>query len=245
MNRKIRILIVEDDMIIAANLSLQLSKLGYEVTGIESRGEEALHHAVENNPDIVLMENNLKGELDGIETVRRIQQQREIGVVYLTANNDEGTFNRAKSTQPHAFISKPFHKLNLQRAIALVAVQISETLPKVSSQASNGMEVMDDRIFVRHNGKMVKILLDHILYVEADRNYCNIVTENGNYLVVSTLKSIESRLRNGNFIRVHRSFLVNISKLDTLAESYLEIRRKTIPVSRSYKELLLGRLQTI
>lgn len=245
MNRKIRILIVEDDMIIAANLSLQLTKLGYEVTGIESRGEEALHHAVENNPDIVLMDVNLKGELDGIETVTRIQQQIEPGVVYLTANNDEGTFNRAKSTQPHAFISKPFHKLNLQRTIALVAEQITETTPKASLQTTNGMEVMDDRIFVRHSGKMVKILLDHILYVEADRNYCNIVTENGNYLVVSTLKSIESRLRNGNFIRVHRSFLVNISKLDTLAESHLEIRRKTIPVSRSYKEFLLGRLQTI
>lgn len=232
-------------MIIAANLSLQLTKLGYEVTGIESRGEEAVHHALVNSPDIVLMDVNLKGDLDGIETVNIIRQRSDVGVVYLTANNDEATFGRAKATQPQAFISKPFHKLNLQRTIALVAEQLVESSEPELPRSSNSFEVMDDRIFVRHGGKMVKILLDHILYVEADRNYCNIVTENGDYLVVSTLKSIENRLRNGNFIRVHRSFLVNISKLDSLAESHLEIRRKTIPVSRSYKESLMGRLQTI
>ena len=244
MERKIRILIVEDDMIIAANLSLQLTKLGYEITGIESRGEEAIYHAKVNSPDIILMDVNLKGDLDGVETVRFIQRTRNIPIVYLTANNDEATFIRAKSTHPHAFISKPFNKLNLQRTIALVAQQLKES--SIDYSASNApLEVLEDRIFVRHNGKMVKILLDHILYVEADRNYCNIVTENGDYLVVSTLKAIENRLRNGSFLRVHRSFMVNISKLDSVSESHLEIRRKTIPVSRSHKDVLLGRLQTI
>ncbi len=230
-------------MIIAANLSLQLTKLGYEVTGIESRGEEAIYHAQLNHPDIVLMDVNLKGDLDGIETVRFIQKNRDIPIVYLTANNDEATFARAKSTHPHAFVSKPFNKLNLQRTIALVAEKLKQS--QRPTHQKEGLEILDDRIFVRHNGKMVKILLDHILYVEADRNYCNIVTENGNYLVVSTLKAIEQRLCNGNFTRVHRSFMVNISKLDSVAESHLEIRRKTIPVSRSHKEILLGRLQTI
>jgi CheY-like chemotaxis protein len=62
MSKKIRILIVEDDMIIAANISLQLSKLGYEVTGIESRGEDAISHARVNHPDIILMDIYLKGQ---------------------------------------------------------------------------------------------------------------------------------------------------------------------------------------
>lgn len=244
MGRKYRILIVEDDMIIAANLSLQLTKLGYEVTGIESRGEEALHHAKVNIPDIILMDINLKGHWDGIETVQRIQEVRDIPIVYLTANNDDATFLRAKRTHPYAFISKPFNKLNLQRTIALVAEKLKDSLSEVH-QGSDGFEILDDRIFVRHHGKMVKILLDHIMFIEADRNYCNIVTEQGDFLVVSTLKAMENRLRKGNFVRVHRSFMVNISKLDSVADSHLEIRRKTIPVSRSHKELLLGRLQTI
>ena len=77
MDNKKRILIVEDDMIIAANLSLQLSQLSYEITGIESRGEEAILHAQVNPPDIILMDINLRGALDGIETARKIRDYQD------------------------------------------------------------------------------------------------------------------------------------------------------------------------
>ncbi len=240
MNRKVRILIVEDDMIIAANISLQLTRLGYEVIGIESRGEEAVSHASRNPPDIILMDINLKGAINGIEAAHAIRRHREIPIVYLTANNDEATFSKAKETQPHAFISKPFSSLNLQRSIALVAEQLGD-----GQSGNHGLQVMDDRIFVRHNGKMVKLLLADILYIEAERNYCNIVTGKGHYLVVCTLKTIENELSDAYFIRVHRSYVVNISKLDVLSENHLEIGRKVIPVSRTHKDLLLGRLHLI
>lgn len=240
MNRKVRILIVEDDMIIAANISLQLTRLGYEVIGIESRGEEAVSHACRNPPDIILMDINLKGAINGIEAAHVIRRQREIPIVYLTANNDEATFSKAKETQPHAFISKPFSALNLQRSIALVAEQLGN-----GQAGNNGLQVMDDRIFVRHNGKMVKLLLSDILYIEAERNYCNIVTGKGQYLVVCTLKTIENELPDAYFIRVHRSYVVNISKLDVLSDNHLEIGRKVIPVSRTHKDLLFGRLHLI
>jgi len=81
----VKIFIVEDEMIIAANISLQLSNLGYEVTGIAVRGEEAMLHIKENKPDIVLMDIQLKGNLDGIETVQLIQKEYEIPIIYLTA----------------------------------------------------------------------------------------------------------------------------------------------------------------
>jgi len=244
MNQKVRILIVEDDMIIAANISLQLSKLGYEVTGIESRGEEAVTHVELNPPDIILMDINLKGKINGIETAHTIKQLRNIPMVYLTANNDEATFTKATETHPHAFISKPFSTLNLQRTIALVAGQIKRD-ESGEQKAENSLCVMNDRIFVRHKGKMVKLLLEDILYIEAERNYCNIVTEKGQYLLVCTLKMIESELPEAYFLRVHRSYVVNIAKLDVLADTHLEIKRKVIPVSRSYKDLLIGRLHLI
>lgn len=244
MDQKTRILIVEDDMIIAANISLQLAKLGYEVTGIESRGEEAISHARLNPPDIILMDVNLKGKINGIETAMAIQESENIPIVYLTANNDEATFLRAKETHPHAFISKPFSSLNLQRSIALVVEQIKGRKEETSS-GGKGLQVMDDRIFVRHNGKMVKLLLEDILYIEAERNYSNIVTTRGQYLVVCTLKTIEDELPRTSFLRVHRSYVVNISKLDVLADTHLEIKRKVIPVSRPHKEVLLARLHLI
>ncbi|NNL01886.1 MAG: response regulator transcription factor, partial [Eudoraea sp.] len=168
-----------------------------------------------------------------------------IPIIYLTANNDDVTFSRAKETQPYAYISKPFNKINLQRTIALVVEKIKDKGGLKQIQPESNLQVLPDRIFIRHNGRMVKILLDQILYIEAERNYCNIITTLGKYLVVSTLKTIENELKASCFLRVHRSFIVNICKLDVIADSHLEIDRKVIPISKSYKEFLLGRLHTI
>jgi len=159
MNPPAKILIVEDEMIIGANISLQLSKLGYEVTGIVSRGEEALEHVKQNRPDIVLMDIQLKGEMDGIDTVKKIHQNTDLPVIYLTANADDENFDRAKSTNPYAFISKPFKKLDLQHAIEL-------TMGRLAKSESNGSEeapyaspfVQSDSIYIRRNERMIKIL---------------------------------------------------------------------------------------
>lgn len=239
----VRILIVEDDMIIGANLSLQLVNLGYEVTGIESRGEEALAHAMANTPDIILMDINLKGKMNGIETVSAIQNKKDIPIIYLTANSDEATFSKARETRPRAFITKPYNKLNLQRTIALVVEQLGEY--KNSQTITAEVEIMNDRIFVRHNGKMEKLLFEDILYLEADRNYCTIKTTAAAHVLSSTLKTMEEKLPASQFIRVHRSYMVNISKLDVVADGHLEIGRKVIPLGKSHKEMLMSRIQTI
>ncbi|MCW5517008.1 response regulator [Muriicola sp. Z0-33] len=244
MKNSLRIFIVEDDMIIAANVAMQLSKLGYDVLGIASRGEEALAHCKLNPPDLILMDINLKGKLDGIATVKAIQQFCDIPVIYLTANSDEGTFSNAKTTHPYAFISKPFNQIDLERTIALVAQQL--TLRHEEERPVNyDLEVLNDRIFIRHNGKMVKLLLEDIHYIEADRNYCHILTSDNKYLLVSTLKTLEEELFGTRLMRVHRSFIVNLAKLDVVAESHLEIKRKVIPISKSYKDRLLSRIHTI
>ncbi len=238
-----RILIVEDDMIIAANLSLQLTSLGYEVTGIESRGEEAITHAIKNTPDILLLDINLKGKIDGIETAKEIQKHQDIPIIYLTANSDEATFEKAKSTHPKAFITKPFNRLNLHRTIALVVEQLKNG-KEVNSNPQE-MEILEDRIFIRQHGNMVKLLLKDIQYIEADRNYCTIMTDSGSYVLATTLKVMEEKLSKSHFLRVHRSFMVNLSQLDAVAEHHLEIGRKVIPLSKSNKDLLLDRIRTI
>lgn len=246
MNRvdKTKVLVVEDDMIIAANISLQLTNLDYEVTGIETRGEEALVHARENRPDIILMDINLKGKLDGIETAKQIHTIMHIPIIYLTANADEATFNRAKETHPFAFISKPLNIIQLQRTFELAVQQIK--LKSGGQTADNPtLKILDDRIFIRHMGKMIKLLLADIHYIEADRNYCKIVTGSQHYLLTTTLKTMEEKLPASLFLRVHRSYMVNIAKLDVVAEGHLEINRKVIPMGKSHREPLLNRIQKI
>lgn len=244
MSVKTRILIVEDDMIIAANISLQLSKLGYEVTGIESRGEEAVSHALENQPDIILMDIQLKGKINGIDAAKLIQQKAAIPLIYLTANSDDASFQKAKETKPYAFISKPFNKLNLERTIALVVEQIAKESSPVSAQNSL-IDALDDRVFIRSNGKLIKLMLDEILYIEAERNYCNIITTEQNYLIVSPLNTFCQKMESKDFLRVHRSYVVNIKKLDAVADSHLEIKRKVIPISKMYKEDLMRSIRRV
>ncbi|WP_341481953.1 LytR/AlgR family response regulator transcription factor [Christiangramia sediminis] len=247
MERKIKILIVEDEMIIAANISLQLTELGYEVTGIVPRGEEALMHIKSEIPDILLLDINLKGDLDGIETALAMQKSHDIPVIYLTANSDNAHFERAKETHPYGFIAKPFKKLDLQRAIQLTITQVnskngrdSESRPQESNPS-----ILNDCIFVRHLNSMVKVNIEDILYIEAERNYCRIFTRNKEYLLVITLKEMDKKLPSKHFLRIHRSYIINISQIKEIATSHIVIARKAIPIGKSLKNELLKRLQTI
>ncbi len=246
MNQKTKILIVEDEMIIAANISLLLTNLGYEVTGILSKGEEALVHIEQNQPDILLLDITLKGKIDGIETAQIMQKTFNIPIIYLTANADEINFNRAKTTHPYAFISKPFKKLDLERAIELtISRVISENEHGTIATDKTDPFILSDSIFVRHLEKMVRVDIKDVLYIEAERNYCRIYSKIKEYLLVMTLKDLDEKLPQKHFIRVHRSFIVNLAKIDEVATSHIVIAKKAIPVSKSLKEELLNRLQTI
>ncbi len=248
MDTLIKILVVEDEMIIAAKISMQLTSLGYEVTGILPRGEQAIQHVKENKPDIILLDINLKGELDGIETARRVQLFADIPIIYLTANSDEATFNRAKPTRPSAFISKPFKQLDLQRAIELTISRMAENATGLNTEnKTDGAQpfILSDRIFVRLKEKMVKIMLADILYLEADRNYSRIFTSSKEYVLAVTLKTIEDKMSMQLFMRIHRSYLVNIGQVDEVTESHVMIAQKPIPLGTGMREQLMHRIRTL
>ena len=247
MDTSVKILVVEDEMLIGAKISMLLTNMGYEVTGILPRGEDALVHVEENMPDIVVLDINLKGEIDGIETAA-ILQQKNIPVIYLTANADDATFNRAKHTRPTAFISKPFKQLDLQRAIELTIVHLSET--EHSTAKPTGVQedhpfILTDRIFVRYSGRMIKIMLMDILYMEADRNYSRIFTGQKEFVLSVTLKYIEEKLSIPFFMRIHRSYLVNMTHIDQVLEADVMIGNKSIPLGTGMREKLMQRMQTL
>jgi DNA-binding LytR/AlgR family response regulator len=243
----IKILIVEDEMLIAANISLQLKKLGYNISGMISRGEEALNHIEKDKPDIVLLDIQLKGKMDGIETAQLIQNKYVIPIIYLTANVDNVHFNRAKATKPYAFIAKPFKKLDLQRAIELTVTRMmTKNAPNITlTNKSPSPAILSDRIFVKDHEKMVKITIKDIYYVEADRNYCRIFSKGKEYLLVMTLKDINEKLPAEHFIRIHRSYIINLSHVNEVAGNHVVISKKAVPLSKTLRADLLKRLQTI
>ena len=248
MDDSIKVLIVEDEMVIAARISVELDELGYEVTGMVTRAEQVLLHCKEMPPDIILLDIKLKGSMDGVELAHVLNQEVNIPIIYLTANADEVTFNRAKETLPYAFISKPYKKLDLQRAMELVVSRLNATHPQRNSEKVKHTDyILSDRIFVKYRDRMVKIFLNEILFVEAHRAYCKVFTLDKEYLMTLPLKSFESKLSGQYFLRVHRSYIINLQKVDALGDhsESVHIGQHSIPVSKTYREDLINRLRLI
>jgi CheY-like chemotaxis protein len=119
MMKKAKILVVEDQNIVALNIRNKLKNLGYTVPGTASTGEEAIRKAELTNADLVLMDIMLKGDMDGIEAAREIKSRFKIPVLYLTAYTDDETLERAKMTEPAGYISKPFKEEDLHSNIEM------------------------------------------------------------------------------------------------------------------------------
>ena len=116
---KIRILVVEDESLVARDIQNMLRSLGYEVTDIVASGEMALQKASESVPDLVLMDIVLKGDIDGIAAAEKLWEEYGIPVIYLTAYADDTTFERAKLTKPFGYLLKPFEERELQTTIEM------------------------------------------------------------------------------------------------------------------------------
>ena len=113
---KEKILIVEDERIVAEEMRQTLQKMGFTVTGVVSKGQDAIKAVSENPPDLILMDIRLKGEMDGITAAGVIMEKFSIPVIYLTAYSDDETIQRAKMTKPLGYILKPLD-ISLFRAI--------------------------------------------------------------------------------------------------------------------------------
>jgi hypothetical protein len=114
-----RILIVEDEGIIASHIASRLARTGYAVAGVAESSEEALARVDEVKPDLVLMDIRIKGAMDGIETTAKLRQTHDIPVIYLTAHTDQQTIDRAKVTGAFGFLTKPIHHTSLATAIEM------------------------------------------------------------------------------------------------------------------------------
>lgn len=116
-----RVLIVEDEKIIAADLEESLTEMGYDVCGVTASGEEALQMGREFDPDVVMMDIKLEGDLDGIETARYMKQLMNLPVVFLSAFSDDEILTRAEKTEPFGFLVKPFQPQELSATIRMAS----------------------------------------------------------------------------------------------------------------------------
>lgn len=248
---KINVLVVEDESIVSKDIQQSLKKLGYNVVGSASTGEKAIELAGSEHPDIVLMDIMLKGEMNGIEAANEIKNKYEIPVIFLTAYADEATLSKAKVSQPYGYVLKPFKEIDLHTTIEMATYkhqkeqEIVKERDLLYSLAEN--KENKDFIFVKSNSKLVKLKNDEIYFIEALKDYVVIHTDGARYTIHSTMKDIDAKMSDEEFLRVHRSYIVRLDKIATIEYPNLTLEKidKTIPIGGSYKEELTRRIRMV
>ncbi len=140
------ILMVEDDAVEAIDIQISLESLGYKILDVLSTGEEAIESLTNKNPDIILMDIMLAGELDGIQTAEIIKEHHNIPIIYITAYSEDDTLERAKLTGPYAYILKPFDSSELNRAIEF-AIYKHEMETKLERNLNNFRNIFENAPF--------------------------------------------------------------------------------------------------
>jgi len=370
---KTRILVVEDESIVAKDIQKSLEKLGYEVPATASSAASAYEKLEEIQPDLVFLDIKLKGEEDGIHIAEHIREKYNIPVIFLTSYVDQITLDRAKVTEPYGYIVKPFNESDLKTTVEMALFKFSrdremrenhhrlenalarveesicvvdtdgrvsylnekaENLLGYSTTTAIGMDafqlfvleieggvvikkedllasmrkneswenkdcfiivkrdntsynvsasaapihdeknqflgcaivlsdkqaatekvieasqqatfldnqIINNSFFVKKGSMLVKVYLDNISWIQAMDNYVIIQTTSDQFVIHSTMKDIEVKLPASKFLRVHRSYIIPLDKINVLDENTVLIGDKTIPIGKSYKEVFMARL---
>lgn len=235
----IKLVIVEDEPLIAADLENQLTKLGIQVIGMFESGQEIMDFLkLDDKPDVIIMDIQIYGPIDGIDVANFINSNYHIPVIFLTSNTDSSTFNRAKLSFPPAFLSKPFRINDVMHAIELACENMDQDSDKE-------VEYLSDRIFIKTADSLVRVLFSQVFYIEADGAYTRLVTADKEYLLTHTLKKVEDKIIPTNFVKIHRSFIANLNNVDRITEGFVHFGEFKIPVSRGYRDEVLKSFRTL
>jgi DNA-binding LytR/AlgR family response regulator len=236
---ELKIGIVEDELVIARTILSTLEELGYSHCGPAINYTEALEMLGTDKPDLVLLDIQLAGRKDGFDVAEQLNETYKLPFIFLTANSDIETIDRAKKVKPHAYIVKPFTKEELYAAIEIAfhnftGTQTSGRPEKPAAfTAKNFMFVKDGYVFR-------KVFFDELLYLESEANYVVLhLTSQKKVMVRSTINDFAEQLEPGRFIRIHRRFVVNNHFIEDIFPNELSIHGEKLPIGKSYREELL------
>jgi diguanylate cyclase (GGDEF)-like protein/PAS domain S-box-containing protein len=143
-----RVFIVEDEVLVARDIKSRLEKLGYQVIGTAARGDDAVSRVLSERPDLILMDINLKGDMDGIEAADRIRAEADLPIIFCTAYSNDETLARAKVTVPYGYVLKPFgnRELEITIEIALHKHQMEVALKAAGVRLEATLQNLDDGV---------------------------------------------------------------------------------------------------
>ena len=245
MNQKYKILIVEDEILVATDIEESLESLGYTVQGITDTGIKAIEAVEKELPDLVLMDINLKGEMTGIEAAKTITQKHDVPIIYLTANADIDTVNKAKVALPYGYIIKPFTDKDLQTNIEIAIFKFSNDVKiKMESEQFNTFFDLKDhvknQIIVHGNNGLEKLNIDDIYYIENDGNQSIIHLSDDEIVTPKPFLQLIELFPRKQFIQVSQYFVINSLKVFAVKfpEVIIADKMSVITVEEEFRETI-------
>ena len=223
-----RILIVEDEFIIAENLRKILVELGYMISGHALDADEAIQILEEGGTDLALLDVTLGLGMDGIALGDIIRARFFIPFIFLTSHSDAATILRAKDVHPAGFLVKPFNKAEIYAGIEIALVNVVTPAPS-------------DYIYVKISGQVKKVAHAEITLLKADRVYVEIHRVGAMPMLVRESLNVWEEKLPSEFLRVHRSYIVNLAHVASVEAQTITVAGKEIPVSRTIREEVLKR----
>lgn len=237
---KVKILVVEDEVIIADNLCFTLESLGYKVGEPAASYYEAIEMLEEETPDFAIIDIQLSSKKTGIDLANYIQDKFDFPFIFLTSNSDKLTFDEAKLAEPSAFLVKPYGKEEIYNAIELALYNFSK---KKENAIDKENVILDDALFVKNKQCFVRIDFKDIRHIQSDSVYLDIYMVNGKkHTVRGSLNEYISRL-DKHFVRSHRSYIINTQYLEKINHITATVYGKDIPIGKKYREELLASLK--
>lgn len=220
-----QLILVEDEQDLAENYTEILEDLGYEVLATFDNALNTLDYLSGKKPDLILIDIKIKGEKDGISLAKVIQRDFGIPIIFTTAFSSDRVLEHAFESSPVNYLVKPISRDNFKAALYL-AFQNAEERPST---------IRSKKIQIRARGYVFYLLVDDIVFLEADGLYTVITTkDNKTYLERGILKDLLQQLPAEQFVRVHKSYAVNLRFVTTFNSKYIDLFTCKIPMRRAF-----------
>ena len=246
---KVRILIVEDELLVAEEMANKLKSRDFSVLEICESATSARHSLEIYQIDLLLIDIKLKGEEDGISLAKWVNQNYSIPVIFITSLVDSETIEMAVKARPSAYLVKPYNYRELEIAINMALYNFEN---KYVAQRENAVEIdnshflSNQHIFIKDKHRLERVELSEILWLKAESSYVSIHTSKKDYLLTSdTLGSLMERIKAPHLLRIHRSFAANMNKIQALEGNLLCLKNAKIPIGKNYRSMVKQHLRIL
>jgi len=255
LEQAIKILIVEDNVIIADDMQSMLEEIGYEIVDNVIVYEQAVEVLKSKQVDLVLIDIILASDKTGIDLGKHIRENYDIPFIFVTSNSDRATVENAKTVKPNGYLVKPFEQQDLYTSIEIALSNFiygKQTATNTTNDENGASDdnvamsnsILKDSIFVKKQHLYYRIQFGDIHFIKADNVYLEVNTADKKFLVRSPLKDYLEKLPKNKFYRAHKSYIVNVDHIDAINSKDIMINNNLIPISKDFKEFIISAMNS-